>query len=257
MPELDGDAGLLEAAVREAGGLARSLIDRQVRNWNKPDGSPVTEADVAVDALLRRRLLGARPGYGWLSEETPDDGSRLTRERSWIADPIDGTRSFIRGGDAWCIGAALLDRGRPVLAAVYRPVPDHLYLARLNSGARLNGATIRVGNATGLAGARIIGSRKALARFSGLGIIADTNTDIPLLLRLCRVAAGAIDGAYSPGRKNDWDLAAGDLIVHEAGGCVTGLDGATYAYNRPQAHQAGLAAANGCLHGAIIAAGGT
>lgn len=246
---------LLEAAVREAGALALTLFRRQVRNWSKPDGSPVTEADVAVDRLLRHSLIGDRSEDGWLSEETLDDPARIGRERLWIADPIDGTRSFIRGGDAWCIGAALVLRGRPVLAAVFRPVTDQLYWAEAGKGASLNGVKIRVGDARRLEGARMIASRSVLKRFNGLMANADASTDVPLLLRLCRVASGEVDAAVSPGRKNDWDLAPGDLIVHEAEGRVTGLDGSTYVYNRAQSFQTGLVAANGALHRELMAAG--
>jgi myo-inositol-1(or 4)-monophosphatase len=253
MQEHDSDAQLLEAAVREAGALAQTLFRQQVRKWNKPDGSPVSEADVAVDRLLKARLQGLRPTYGWLSEETPDHESRLDCERIWIADPIDGTRSFISGGDRWCIGAALIAQGRPVLAAVYRPVTEHYYMAQSGSGAFLNGVRIHVGTRDSLGGARLAGSRKALSRFASRDIVADTNLDVPLLLRLCRVAGGETDGAYAPGNKNDWDLAAGDLLVHEAGGCVTALDGSDYIYNRRQTYQAGLVAGNHAVHRDMMA----
>lgn len=255
MPELEADARLLEQAVREAGGLALKLFRQTVRKWNKADGSPVTEADVSVDKLLREALHGSRPGYGWLSEETPDDGDRLVRQRLWIADPIDGTRSFAGGGDRWCVGVALIEAGRPMLAAVYRPVTEEFYWAVRGAGAWLNGARISVSDAHRLCGARIGGSRKALQRFRDHDVVPDNTHDSPLLLRLCRVASGEIDGAFSPGHKNDWDLAPGDLMVHEAGGQVTGLDGASYVFNRPAAYQAGLVAANEVVHRQMIVAG--
>lgn len=248
------DAHLLEATVREAGALAQTLFRQQVRNWNKPDGSPVTEADVAVDRLLKTRLQSVRPTYGWLSEETPDHPSRLDCENIWIADPIDGTRSFISGGDRWCVGAALISQGRPVLAAVYRPIVEHFYSAQRGLGAFLNGVKISVSDRPSLDGARLTGSRKALSRFNRREIIADTNVDLPLLMRLCRVASGETDGTYSPGHKNDWDLAAGDLMVHEAGGSVTALDGSVYVFNRPETYQAGLIAGNRSIHSEMMAA---
>lgn len=249
------DADLLNAAVREAGALALGLHRRPFRQWRKEDGSVVTEADLAVDALLRARLIGARPDYGWLSEESPDDRARLKHERVWIADPIDGTRAFARGGDRWCVAAALLDRGRPSAAAVYQPVGEQFYEAQAGSGAKLNGVPLARAPRASANGARAIGSRAALRKLAPLGIDqAGAAFDIPLLLRLCFIAAGDYDIAVSTGPKNDWDLAAGDLILHEAGGIVTGLRGAPFTFNRPEPFQAGLLASDRALHGALLAA---
>ena len=78
--------------------------------WSKTGGSPVTEADVAVDEYLRVKLLAERPDYGWLSEETADDPARLSRETIFVVDPIDGTRGFIEGDDRWCVSLALVRR---------------------------------------------------------------------------------------------------------------------------------------------------
>jgi myo-inositol-1(or 4)-monophosphatase len=249
------DADLLNHAVREAGRLALGLFHSNPRQWRKADGSIVTEADIAVDRLLRDRLAGARPDYGWLSEESPDDGTRLGRERVWIADPIDGTRSFARGGDQWCVAAALLDGGRPSAAAVYRPVGEQFYEAQAGSGARLNGVPLRRASRASASGARAIGSRATLKKLAPLGIEETGGAfDIPLLLRLCFIAAGDYDIAISTGRKNDWDLAAGDLILREAGGIVTGLRGRPFTFNRPEPSQAGLLASDSGLHETILAA---
>ena len=109
--------------------MAGRLAGRPVERWDKPDGSQVTAADLAIDALLEAALRPARPSYGWLSEETPDDHARLSHERIWIVDPIDGTRAFIEHRDEWCVAAALIEAGRPVAAAVYRPMRDEFYTA--------------------------------------------------------------------------------------------------------------------------------
>ena len=107
-PHLSADAELLFAAVREAGAMGLELSSQRVRNWQKPDGSTVTEADHAINDFLQQRLMGQRPDYGWLSEETPDTPKRLANEHLWVVDPIDGTNSFVNGTDGWCIGAALV-----------------------------------------------------------------------------------------------------------------------------------------------------
>jgi myo-inositol-1(or 4)-monophosphatase len=248
------DADLLFDVVREAGALAHTMQRQTVRRWTKPDGTPVTEADEAVDALLRGKLQAARPGYGWLSEETPDDATRLACETMWIADPIDGTRAFITGSSEWCIAVALISRGRPAAAAVYRPVREEFYAAIVGEGALLNGETIHIADDDSLADAHIVGTVKSLAPLAAHGIKTDVSGELPLQLRLAFVACGRFDGAVSFGHKNDWDLAAGDLIVHESGGRVGDLSGTPYIYNRARTWQQGMIAAGIRRHARIAEA---
>jgi myo-inositol-1(or 4)-monophosphatase len=248
------DHQLLCDAVREAGALAQTLFRQQVRNWSKTDGSVVSEADLKVDALLKGKLQAAKPGYGWLSEETADSDDRLACEAIWIVDPIDGTRSFLNGGDEWCIAAALVVGGRPVSSAIYRPVCEEFYSALAGYGAQLNGESISAKDGAELKGARIIGNRKSLSHFSRNGIAAEIATDTPLQLRLAYVASGKADGTASLGNKNDWDLAAGDLLVHEAGGRVSTIQGDDMIFNRPQSWQDGLLAAGARRHAVMVGA---
>ena len=257
MPDSDGlsrDAELLFDAVREAGALALTMQRQELRRWSKPDGSPVSEADEQVDHLLRGKLQTARPGYGWLSEETPDDRTRLANEKIWIVDPIDGTRAFIRGGAQWCVAAALISHGRPVAAAVYRPVTEEFFSAISGGGAQMNGADLTVNDGGTPRAAHIVGTAKSLAPFADHGIKADVSGELPLQLRLAFVAAGHFAAALSIGHKNDWDLAAGDLIVHEAGGRAGDLAGQPFIYNRSQTWQHGLVAAGVKRHAIMIEA---
>lgn len=254
MPDSDRltkDAALLFDAVREAGALAMTMFRQNVRRWSKADGSPVGEADVQVDALLRSRLQTCRPAYGWLSEETPDNEERLGCEKVWIADPIDGTRAFINGGSDWCIAVAFVAAGRPTAAAVYRPVHEEFYSAIAGEGARMNGKSLATTDAHTLAKAHVVGTRKSLGPLGNHGILADVSGALPLQLRLAFVAAGRIDAAVSFGNKNDWDLAAGDLIVKEAHGMAGDLSGHSCVYNRAQTWQHGMIAAGAKRHAAI------
>jgi myo-inositol-1(or 4)-monophosphatase len=248
------DAALLFDAVREAGELGLALSRRgDLQRWTKPDGSQVTEGDLAINALLEKRLGQATPDYGWLSEETPDDPqARMGREKLWIVDPIDGTRAFIEGRKEWCVAAALAIGGRPALAAVYRPRLDEFYTATAGQGASLNGQPLTMPDSHSLAGARIAGNRRSLAALADLGISADHSGALPLQLRLASVAAGRLDGAVSLGKRHDWDLAAGELLVIEAGGAVSGSFGEGYVYNRPEPWQQGLVAAAPARHRAIV-----
>ena len=251
MPVSD-DAELLFDTVRRAGELGRSLAGSDIERWNKPDGSQVTAADLAINDLIAEALRPARPSYGWLSEETPDDHARLAHERIWIIDPIDGTRAFFEHRQEWCVAVALIDNGRPVVAAVYRPMQDEFYTAIAGEGALLNGEALTTADAATLQGARLAGNRKALGSLASAGISGDPTGALPLQLRLAYVAAGRLDGAVSIGNRNDWDLAAGELLVIEAGGQVSDTQGLAYIYNRPQPWQQGLVAAGMKRHAAII-----
>ena len=250
---LAADARLLADTVREAGALGLSLArKRGLRRWTKPDGSEVSEGDLAINSLFEQRLKAARPSDGWLSEETPDHPDRLTQERLWIVDPIDGTRAFLDGADHWCVAAALAIAGRPVLSCVYRPVGQEFFEAMAGEGATLNGAPLAIADSPALEGARIAGNRKALAGLLTVGVVGDSSGALPLQLRLAHVAAGRLDGAVSIGRRHDWDLAAGELLVLEAGGAVSGVSGEGYVYNRPEPWQQGLVAAGAKRHAALI-----
>ncbi len=252
---LRADAALLFEVVQEAGELGLSLSRKSdLKRWTKPDGSHVTEGDLAINALFEQRLKPARRDYGWLSEETPDAQARLAQERLWIIDPIDGTRAFIEGRREWCVAAALVENGRPVLGAVYRPRVEEFYRAVAGEGASLNGEALAIPDSDSLAGARIAGNRKALTGLAHTGIAGDPTGALPLQLRLAYVAAGRLDGAVSVGKRNDWDLAAGELLVIEAGGAVSGVSGEGYIYNRPEPWQQGLVAAGAKRHAALIQA---
>ena len=111
------DVTLLAETVREAGALALSLFRTELKNWTKGASSPVSEADIAVNDLVESRLRAATPEYGWLSEESADDESRLDRRLTWIIDPIDGTRGYLAGREDWCVSVALVEGNRPLLAA--------------------------------------------------------------------------------------------------------------------------------------------
>ena len=248
------DAALLADVVREAGELGLALSRKtDLQHWTKPDGSHVTEGDLAINALFEQRLRAARPGDGWLSEETPDDHrARMAQDRLWIIDPVDGTRAFMEGRKEWCVAAALAVNGRPVLAAVFTPRHDEFFIATLGEGATLNGTRLTIPESASLEGAHIAGNRKALASLAHLGIAPDPSGSLPLQLRLAHVAAGRLAGAVSIGNRNDWDLAAGELLVTEAGGIVSGTSGEGYIYNRTQPWQQGLVAAGAKRHAALI-----
>ena len=242
----------LEAVMREAGALARKTAQGAFRHWTKgEDKSPVTEADIAVNDLLHQQLTALCPGAGWLSEETAEIPASTTL--MWIVDPIDGTRAFISGRADWAISVALVEDGRPLVAALYAPVSEEIFLATRGTGATLNGTSIKANDGDGLRGAKIAGPKRYLDRFSNLaeGTLAQPKVH-SLALRLARVAHGALDAAFASRGSHDWDLAAADLLVHEAGGALTDFTGRPLKYNGSQAVHGALVAAGQARHDALI-----
>lgn len=250
--DLSADLDLLEQVVRQAGGLAQSYFGQGLETWFKGNRSPVSEADIAVDRFLADRLLEARPSYGWLSEETADDRARLTCRRVFIVDPIDGTRAFLAGGDEWTISVAVVEDGRPVAGCVYCPRRGEMFLARAGGGALLNGERTRVSDRTSVAGATLSGPHSIV---SNRDVVAAgfQKGDIlrSLAYRLVLVAAGRIDVGVARGGPSDWDLAAADLLVHEAGGQLTDLSGRQLVYNRARTGHSALIAASTALIGPV------
>ena len=250
----EADLELLKAAALQAGALAMTYFRRNPSAWAKAGGSPVTEADMAVDAFLRTRLLAERPDYGWLSEETADDPARRARAAIFVVDPIDGTRGFITGDERWCVSLAVVAAGRPVAAALYAPARDEFFTALSGGGAWMHGARLAVSEHPDAAGARLSGPRGWLRTEAVRRIGADLQEHIPsLAYRFASVAAERLDAAFASPRANDWDLAACDLLVHEAGGRLAELDGAAPRYNQETPRHGALAAANEKLLPHILA----
>jgi myo-inositol-1(or 4)-monophosphatase len=235
----------LSDAVRSAGVLALEASRKPVKNWLKALNSPVSEVDIAVDVLLRERLTSILPDAAWLSEETEDDPVRLAARRVWIVDPIDGTRAFLAGRPDWTVSVALVEKGRPILAALYAPATEEFFLAVAGAGVTRNGVAIRASAGEGLAGARISGPKRLLDEVAAavpevvIGVRVHS-----LALRMARVADATLDVAFAGGNSHDWDLAAADLLVHEAGGALTTFEGATLSYNEAVP-----------THGMLVAAG--
>jgi myo-inositol-1(or 4)-monophosphatase len=247
------DHALLCDAVREAGALAQNYFEKGVEHWEKAPGDPVSEADHAVDALLRDRLLGARPDYGWLSEETEDDQSRLSKQRVWVVDPIDGTRAFIKGRPEFTICVGLVEAGRPIAAAVFNPAEQQMFEATLGGGARLNGRAIAPSGKTDLIDAQLLTgewmfTRAGVKRPKGLKVSAINS----IAYRICLVACGQYDGVISLNGKSDWDLAAADLIAVEAGALMTGSRGEGFAYDRENVRHHSLIVGGPAMHAALI-----
>jgi len=240
------DTDLLAEAARAAGKIATRYFKRDPQVWDKPGSQgPVTEADLAVDTMLRETLMAARPDYGWLSEETPDDQARLSSERVFIVDPIDGTRAFIEGNPTWSHSLAVAEDGKVTAAAVFLPMHDKLYLATRGSGATLNNLSMTVSGRDTLDDAEILAARPAMDPQHW------KNAEVPRVKRQFRSSLAYRMALTAEGRKDamltlratwEWDVAAGTLLIEEAGGIVTDRRGGALRFNNPTAQVDGVVA---------------
>jgi myo-inositol-1(or 4)-monophosphatase len=245
--------------AREAGALAMRFFQLGLKTsaqiWSKSGGSPVTEADMAVDEFLKAQLGQLLPEAGWLSEETADDARRLDKRLVWIVDPIDGTRAFASGGLDWSVSAALLADGVPLMGIVYAPAHEVFYEAIRDGGAQRDGERIETAPAAATADLSVTGPKPLVDRLEhGVGPFKRLPRIPSLALRIARVADGSVDVAVVSSDAHDWDLAAADLILREAGGRLAGLDGAPLAYNQPDPLHGELLAASRALHPRLIEA---
>ena len=248
---------LVREVAEEAGEVAMRFFrpgqTTSAKIWSKAGGSPVTEADVAVDTFLKVRLSHALPQAGWLSEETADDHRRLGRDLVWIVDPIDGTRAFLAGNHDWSIAIALLSHDRPILGIVHVPAHGQLFDAVAGHGASRNGEPIKVSAATTFTDVTVSGPVPFVERLERRTGALKRMPRVPsLALRIARVAEGAIDLGLVSGNARDWDIAAADLVLTEAGGRLSRPDGSAPTYNGRDPVHGELVASSLALHPALI-----
>ena len=254
MPE--PDLALLIDAVEAAGKIALTYHRKDPKTWDKGNGQgPVTEADLAVDAMLKERLLSARPDYGWLSEETEDSTHRLSTERIFIVDPIDGTRAFVSGGASFSHVAALAENGRIVAAAVHLPVLGRTYAAATGQGAVLNGSRLTTSSRQDVEAAEILTAKTNLKpeHWNGGTPPVKPSFRPSLAYRMCLVAEGRFDGMLTFRDAWEWDVAAGVLIIEEAGGLATGGRGEALFFNNQIPQVPGILAGTPKVHAGLLA----
>ncbi len=220
----------------------------------KAGHDPVTEADRAVDAVLRRELL--REGEGWLSEESVDDLSRLEKKRVWIVDPLDGTREFVAGIPEFCVSVAMVEDGIPVAGGICNPATNEVFLGSLDSGVTYNGKPARASQRSTLKGAVILASRSETKRgewkrFEKAGVKIRPMGSVAYKLAL--VSAGLADVTFTLTPKHEWDIAAGAALVSSAGGFISTLENSPLRCNRESPLLSGLLACAPLLRDELLA----
>ncbi|MCV2878873.1 3'(2'),5'-bisphosphate nucleotidase CysQ [Sedimentimonas flavescens] len=258
MPASDyqDDLALLTEAAKAAGEIALGYWKRGPEAWDKGGGAgPVSEADLAVNAMLERDLRAARPDYGWLSEESADSTERLAAKRVFIVDPIDGTRAFLAHDGGFAHALAMVEDGRAVAGVVHLPALELTYAAALGGPALLNGEPISPSTAQHVEGSTVLTSklsddpghwRRGVPRYR-------RSLRPSLAWRLCLVAEGRYDATISLRPAWEWDIAAASLIAECAGAMATDRNGSPLRFNRPNAQSNGLVVAAPRLHADYIA----
>ncbi|WP_135447718.1 3'(2'),5'-bisphosphate nucleotidase CysQ [Tabrizicola caldifontis] len=245
------DLALLTEAAREAGRIALRYWRRDPKVWDKGgEHGPVSEADLAVNDMLKLVLQSARPDYGWLSEETPDDPARLECESVFIIDPIDGTRAFIAGEETFSHSLAVARQGRVTAAVVFLPALDRIYTASESAPALRDGQPMAASRRDRLEGADILTTKANMAPEKWPGGVPEIfrHFRASLAWRLCLAAEGRFDGMLTLRPAWEWDIAAGSLIAERAGAVVTDARGAALRFNTASARADGVLALPPALH---------
>ncbi len=222
-------------AAKKAGAIIMNYYKADYEIRDKSYHNPVTTADHAADSCLKKMLMEARPEYGWLSEETVDSPDRLSKERVWVVDPLDGTKEFIEGVPNFVVSVALVENGFPIVGVLFNPVTKEIFTAASDEGAHLNGETIHCVTKEDVCDMVILNSRSETRR--GLWApYGDTFGELRAIgsvaYKLGITAAGKADIFASLRPKNEWDICAGNCIINEAGGKLIDLNGNSRQYNQ-------------------------
>jgi myo-inositol-1(or 4)-monophosphatase len=243
----------IEAALTAARAEFARFTPGEIEAEYKIGLDPVTEADRAVDAVLRENLL--REDEGWLSEESVDDISRLTKSRVWVVDPLDGTREFVAGIPEFCVSIGFVEDGVPVAGGICNPATNETFVGAIDCGVLYNNAMVRASQRTRLKGSVILASRSEIKRgewqeFSGEDYEVRPMGSVAYKLAL--VAAGKADVTFTFTPKNEWDVVAGAALVESAGGFVATLDRTRLIANRRDPILSGLIACGPLLKDELL-----
>ena len=244
--------------ARKAALAAGEILMRYYRTsyeiGSKGKDNPVTIADTEADSAIKAILTHAFPDYGWLSEETVDNEERLSRERVWIVDPLDGTKEFINQIPEFCVAIGLAHQGEPVVGVTYNPITGEMFWSAHAMGCHLGDHRVCVTTTAELKTASVLASRSETARgewevFKGMLVGVPTGS---VAYKLAMVAGGKADATFTRSPKNEWDIASGAALILAAGGTMTDIDGHKMTFNKKVTKCAGMIASNGILHDQLM-----
>jgi myo-inositol-1(or 4)-monophosphatase len=244
----------IHAALEASRAVFARFTPGAIETEYKIGHDPVTEADRALDSVLRKELL--RDGEGWLSEESVDDPIRLQRSHVWVVDPLDGTREFVKGIPEFCVSIGFVEDGRPVAGGIYNPATDEAFLGAIDSGVTYNGKPTRPSQRKTLDGALVLASRSEVKRGEWKSFENAAFQVRPMgsvAYKLALVSAGLADATFTLTPKNEWDVVAGVALVQSAGGFVSTLEKTDLTANRRDPLLSGLLASGPFLKDALLA----
>ncbi|MFY9909107.1 MAG: 3'(2'),5'-bisphosphate nucleotidase CysQ [Candidatus Sulfotelmatobacter sp.] len=244
----------IHAAIEASRPVFARFTPGAIATEYKVGHDPVTEADRALDAALRKELL--RADEGWLSEESVDDPVRLKRSRVWVVDPLDGTREFVEGIPEFCVSIGYVENGNPVAGGIYNPATDETFLGSVDSGLLYNGKPALPAQRKNLAGALVLASRSEVKRGEWKAFENSSLSIRPMgsvAYKLARVSAGLADVTFTLTPKNEWDVVAGAALVESAGGFVSTLEKTSLTANRRDPLLSGLLACGPFLKDELLA----
>jgi myo-inositol-1(or 4)-monophosphatase len=242
-------------AARCAADIIRRYYKTELEIELKGKDDPLTAADRESNACIHALVTQAFPDDGWLSEETADSKARLAKRRVWIVDPLDGTKEFTQHIPEFCVCIALVEDGRPIVGVELNPGADRLYVAVRGHGTTVDGAPARVSTQHVVADAEVMASRSEDKRGEWDAFKARCKVVLTgsVAFKLAQLSSGQGDATFTLTPKNEWDICAGSLLVEEAGGRVTGLDGKPLVFNQSSPLRPGMIASNGVLHEGLLA----
>jgi len=232
---MDELISLAVSAAQTAGALLRKYYKKKYTISSKGPDNPVTMADLEANILLKEKLLGVCPDFGWLSEESADSTARLTKQLIWIVDPLDGTKEFIAERPEFMVSIGLAENGQSVLGVLYNPLTEELFCAHKGQGAFRNGQRIYSTRTSALKDALVVISRTEAADHlwqPWRHFFKDLQPCGSVAYKLAKVAAGAADLHISLKPKNEWDICAAHCLLNEAGAELRDRDGQPITYNR-------------------------
>jgi myo-inositol-1(or 4)-monophosphatase len=244
----------IHAAIEASRPVFARFTPGAIETEYKVGHDPVTEADRALDAVLRKELL--REGEGWLSEESVDDSIRLQHSRVWVVDPLDGTREFVKGIPEFCVSIGFVENGHAVAGGIYNPATDETFLGSIDSGVTYNGKPSQPSQRKTLDGALVLASRSEVKRGEWKPFENSALNIRPMgsvAYKLALVSAGLADVTFTLTPKNEWDVVAGAALVQSAGGFVSTLEKTTLTANRRDPLLSGLLASGPFLREQLLA----
>ena len=245
---------IVKGSILEAGKLALKWFKKDPEQWKKDDGSLVSKADIEINDLLNKLLKNKNPEFGWLSEENEDDRSRLNKKITFVVDPLDGTKAFLEGKKEFSISVAIVKNGLPISGIVFSPSTGEMFEAEKNKGSWKNNKKVIISNYNRLEKCKMIAFKPMFSHpaWKEPWPKMDVENRNSIAYRMALVASGQYDAMMALNSKNDWDIAAGDLLISESGGIVTLHTNKKIIYNTENTKKPSVIGTNKAIHEKII-----